>query len=242
MSYGGRATTKTGVHAEEHAIIHTTPDARLIPNEDGTLMVFPSVKIIPLSEQHYLDGASRINYRKVYTVEYNVKVWFTGYVDQGSESAVITSYNQANPPLGSSSQSSANNPYRRNASTYNGSSYFTQGIASNISGYPATSNDPTSSDYSNTASRSSYSGGAYSSTSSNSSTYGVYNNLRTNPPGQYATTQHSGFQYTAPGHSQPQYAPPRYPTSQYPSTITNNGQNYGSYNADHTYGSGSGRS
>ncbi|KAA8572079.1 hypothetical protein EYC84_002004 [Monilinia fructicola] len=141
MSYAGRATTKTGVIAEDHAIIHTTPDARLVPNEDGNQIIFRPVKMIPDSKRHELDPASRINYAKVYTVEYNVKVWFIGYVDRDSESTVKESYDQAHPPLNSSSQTSAPSSYQMDNSTYRNSFYTIPGPTPNYPHIPSYGNN-----------------------------------------------------------------------------------------------------
>ncbi|RAL64210.1 hypothetical protein DID88_002102 [Monilinia fructigena] len=140
MSYEGRATTKPGLYAEDHAIIHTTPNARLVPNEDGNRMIFRPVKVIPESKRHSLDSASRINYAKVYTVEYNVKVWFIGHVDRDSESTVKESYDQAHPPLNLSSQTSALRSYQIDDSAYSVPSFTTPGATSNYTNIPSYGN------------------------------------------------------------------------------------------------------
>ncbi|TGO35981.1 hypothetical protein BHYA_0139g00280 [Botrytis hyacinthi] len=241
MSYEGRATSKSGVHPEEHAIIYTTPEPRLVNNEDGSKMKFDPVKMIPDSSRHALDPASRINYAKIYTVEYNVKVWFIGHVDQACEQIVKKSYNDANLPLPLSSQPSVSVPtaYSINSPTYDNSSYAMPGPSSNIAGYP--------------------------STPSYSSTLGYSNQMSTPTPGYggasansniYASSQYSAPNYAQPSYSQPQYPPqypspypPQYPPSQYTpsqySTLqhqpypasTSQGYNY---DAQNTYEPGSG--
>ncbi|TGO20990.1 hypothetical protein BPAE_0250g00020 [Botrytis paeoniae] len=117
MTYGGRATSQPGVHAEEHAIIYTTKP-KLAPNEHISQMIFHPIRMIPDSARHHLDLASRINYAKTYTVEYNVKVWFIGKIDQDSEQTLRESYNQANPPLSLSISSSVPSSYSTNNPTY----------------------------------------------------------------------------------------------------------------------------
>jgi hypothetical protein len=43
-----------------------------------------SIRVNPTIEGQSLDTMSRINFKKVYTVEYNVKVWGFGNVDKAS--------------------------------------------------------------------------------------------------------------------------------------------------------------
>jgi hypothetical protein len=77
MTYGGQGCLKRGVHAEDHAIIYTST----YPEEfAGEGMRKKPIKVKPYSPQHKLEPASRLNYAKVYTVEYNVKVWFIGEI------------------------------------------------------------------------------------------------------------------------------------------------------------------
>jgi len=99
MSYGERATTKPGVHAEDHAIIYTTAGPKLVPGEENTGMVFKPVKVVPDNGRHKLDKASRLNYAKLYTVEHNVKVWFIGKVHRDYLLQVLNDHNIAHPPL-----------------------------------------------------------------------------------------------------------------------------------------------
>jgi hypothetical protein len=57
------------------------------------------IKVVPSDGRHKLDHASRLNYAKVYTVEYNVKVWFIGKIHRDSEGDLIVAYNDVHPPL-----------------------------------------------------------------------------------------------------------------------------------------------
>lgn len=97
MTYGGQATTKSGVHAHEHAIIHTTREPYYVPDEQPLNKV--SIRVRPANPQHKLERASRLNYAKVYTVEFNVKVWFIGQVHEESEWYLTAAYNEVHPPL-----------------------------------------------------------------------------------------------------------------------------------------------
>ncbi len=78
MTYGGQGCLKKGVHAGDHAIIYTTPQPARFAREDG--MTKKPIKVKQYSPQHKLEVASRLNYAKVYTVEYNAKVWFIGEI------------------------------------------------------------------------------------------------------------------------------------------------------------------
>jgi hypothetical protein len=58
-----------------------------------------SIKVTPDNSRHKLDDASRLNYAKTYTVEYNVKVWFIGKISSDSEWQIRSDYNRIHPPL-----------------------------------------------------------------------------------------------------------------------------------------------
>lgn len=98
MTYGGQGTTKRGVHADDHAIIYTSKDdgPQLMPNE---VLYKEPIRMNPISDAHKLDAASRVNYRKVYTVEHNVKVMFIGDLTRAARAQVIADYNLAHPLL-----------------------------------------------------------------------------------------------------------------------------------------------
>lgn len=57
------------------------------------------IKVAPNTARDKLAPASRLNYAKVYTVEYNVKVWFIGKIHRDSEYQVSADYNSLHPPL-----------------------------------------------------------------------------------------------------------------------------------------------
>ncbi|TGO26808.1 hypothetical protein BPAE_0053g00630 [Botrytis paeoniae] len=140
MTYEGRATSKPGVHADEHAIIYTTPQPILIENEDETKIKYHPVKMIPDSNKHKIEAASRINYHKVYTIDYNVKVWFIGRIDPDSQRAVTESFDQAHPLLSQSTQALAPSSYPASNLVYSPSPYTMSGTSSNIPSIKTASN------------------------------------------------------------------------------------------------------
>ncbi|KAM0143172.1 hypothetical protein ACHAP3_001303 [Botrytis cinerea] len=142
MTYEGRATSKPGVHADEHAIIYTTPVPKLIENEDGTKMTYRPVKMIPDSNRHKLEAASRINYHKIYIVDYNVKVWFIGIIDRGSEQTVRETFDQAHPPLSQSTQALTPSSYYASNSAYSSSPYTPSDTSSTIPSLKTASKKP----------------------------------------------------------------------------------------------------
>ncbi|OBT72488.1 hypothetical protein VF21_08520 [Pseudogymnoascus sp. 05NY08] len=92
LTYGRQATTKHGVKPNHHAIIYTVRSSnghrssRQPPQEiegEDPLLNAP-IRVDPTEPRHQLDVTSRINYAKVYTVEHNVKVCFTGKIHKNS--------------------------------------------------------------------------------------------------------------------------------------------------------------
>ena len=98
MTYGGQGTNKSGVHAKDHAIICTENPVRFHGEYEKGLTKEP-ITVEPVSKRHKLDQASRLNYAKLYTVEYNVKVWFIGKIHSKSEYQLTTDYNVVHPPM-----------------------------------------------------------------------------------------------------------------------------------------------
>jgi len=93
-TYSGKATLKPNlVNRQQHAIIYTSkhaPEEYSYEGEDGTI-VRESLEKDPIkvnAEQDgpegILDPRSRINYSKIYTVEYDVRVLNIGKVDPNS--------------------------------------------------------------------------------------------------------------------------------------------------------------
>jgi len=94
MTYGGRGTTKGGVNPDNHAIIYTEKPVLL---EGETKLAKQAIRVKPYSPQYKLEDASRLNYAKAYTVEYDVKVWFIGEVHQDSTWKLIAACNEIPP-------------------------------------------------------------------------------------------------------------------------------------------------
>lgn len=96
MTYGGLGTTKTGVHAEDHTIIYTGNVAVKMKKEK---IEKQAIRMYPFLARHKLHQASRINYAKVYTVEYNVKVQFVGIIAPKHQQRMVIDYNLTHRPL-----------------------------------------------------------------------------------------------------------------------------------------------
>jgi hypothetical protein len=62
---------------------------------------FASIRIIPKSSRHRLDPASRVNYTKLYTIEYNVKMHVIGQIDEDHKERFLASVRLAHPSLSS---------------------------------------------------------------------------------------------------------------------------------------------
>ncbi|ESZ94922.1 hypothetical protein SBOR_4714 [Sclerotinia borealis F-4128] len=167
---------------------------------------FPPIRMVSINTRHTLNEASRINYTKLYTVEYNVKVWFIGNIDRNFESTVKISYDKANPRLSSSPETSSTIPYRAGVPTYSNTSYPMPGISSNVSGYPIASG------YGNSMSRSSPSYDTrYNTGSGSTNSYEAYGSTKQIPSTQY----YNPSSYPPSQISPPEYPPSHYPTSQY---------------------------
>ena len=79
FTYGGRATTKSGIEPSEHAIIHTQGRRpRLVPGE--AILEKKSIAIVPAGSSVRLAPASRINFGIQRPIQHNVKVKDLGTV------------------------------------------------------------------------------------------------------------------------------------------------------------------
>ncbi len=98
---------KKGVQAKHHAVIYTGDKApSLIKGEKDKGLDKKPIRMKPDGSRHKLHFASRLNYAKLYTVEYNVKVWFIGRIEERSAVQLETDYNRihsarkdATPPV-----------------------------------------------------------------------------------------------------------------------------------------------
>lgn len=84
MTYGKRGTTKPGVKYEDHAIIYTGSQAPAELPDENRLIKKP-VRVDNYSNRGRLSIESRVNYAKLYTIEYNAKVCFIGKIHKDSE-------------------------------------------------------------------------------------------------------------------------------------------------------------
>ena len=99
LTYSGQGVNKIGVHANHHAIIYSGKRPIAFRGEKEKGLTMRPINVAPDNPRHKLDDASRLNYAKTYTVEYNVKVWFIGKVSSDSEWQLSTDYNRIHPPL-----------------------------------------------------------------------------------------------------------------------------------------------
>lgn len=60
----------------------------------GKEMTKHPIRVDPTVPRHHLDKASRVNYAKLYTVEYNTKVWFVGKIHKDSAHQFAADYNE----------------------------------------------------------------------------------------------------------------------------------------------------
>ncbi|PVH81053.1 hypothetical protein DL98DRAFT_514958 [Cadophora sp. DSE1049] len=100
LTYAGKGVTKTGVHAQHHApMFNKGGKVVYAKGEREKGLTRNPIEFEPASPRHKLDGISRLNYAKAYTVEYNVKVWFIGRIARESEWYLATDFNRTHPPL-----------------------------------------------------------------------------------------------------------------------------------------------
>ncbi len=66
---------------------------------DGEILYKEHIRMEPLDNTHNLDPASRVNYRKTYTVEHNLKIMIIGSLTRAVRAQVVTDYNFMHPRL-----------------------------------------------------------------------------------------------------------------------------------------------
>jgi hypothetical protein len=194
------------VHAEYHAIIYSGKKPVAFRGEKEKGLQMRSIKVTPDNPRHKLDDASRLNYAKTYTVEYNVKVWFIGKVSSDSEWQIKTDYNRVHPPLETRGIYSSHTSDRGDS----GPSY---------DGYRSPNFYGSSTSY----------GPAYPTTGTPSSTYGPpqgYGEASVQPSANYTNPYYNSSQ----GASQGSYGDEsHYPAgSAFPASSSSNVQGYGS--------------
>jgi hypothetical protein len=83
-TYSGQATTKPGVAAQDHAaVVPESGEAQYHPKEEK-LTKTPMIIIVENASTGPISPMARINFAKVYTVEYNVKVRKVGRIASDS--------------------------------------------------------------------------------------------------------------------------------------------------------------
>ncbi|RJE24960.1 hypothetical protein PHISCL_02724 [Aspergillus sclerotialis] len=88
LTYGGKGLAKSGIIPEDHAVIYmrgSEPTTR--SNESKTTKEPLEVK--PATHDQKLDKMSRLNFGKVYTVEYNIPVMPVGVLSSRSKPKLI---------------------------------------------------------------------------------------------------------------------------------------------------------
>jgi hypothetical protein len=100
LTYGRQGVLKHGVHAHDHAPIYTHGENLvLLKGEEERGLTRTAIAIVPDSPSVVLLPESRLNYAKLYPIEYNVKVCSMGQVWKGSQRDLIQDYNEVHPPL-----------------------------------------------------------------------------------------------------------------------------------------------
>lgn len=121
------------MHASHHAIIYSGKKPIAFRGEKEKGLTMKAINVTPDNSRHKLDDASRLNYAKTYTVEYNVKVWFIGKVSSDSEWQIRSDHNRIHPVpdiKGFPAPETPDNTHRSSAATTN------YAIDGGSSGYP----------------------------------------------------------------------------------------------------------
>lgn len=100
-NYGGRGTREDGVHFKESAIVYTSSDPPPLLEAEQISEKFASVRVIPRSPMDRLDTSSRVNYTKLYTIEYNIKMHVVGQIDIDHMERFLNNVRLAHPSLSS---------------------------------------------------------------------------------------------------------------------------------------------
>ncbi len=99
-TYGGRGVLKFGVRSREHAPLYMRGmSPELLKGEKERGLTREAIEIVMDRSTEELHSTSRLNYAKVYTIEYNVKVCSVGRVSTHSLRVLIEAYNEVHPPL-----------------------------------------------------------------------------------------------------------------------------------------------
>ncbi|PMD21188.1 hypothetical protein NA56DRAFT_703875 [Hyaloscypha hepaticicola] len=85
QTYGRQGLTKGGATAEHHAAIYSEEEVVF----EGEGLTKKGIRVVLFNPRDKLDATSRINYAKVYTIEYNVKVHFIGRLDPNHKHRIL---------------------------------------------------------------------------------------------------------------------------------------------------------
>ena len=109
LTYGGQGTAKSGVKPQDHAIVYTSDKGQKRRKEEKDIppeelegeekLIKKPIRINPLTPRDNLHPASRLNYAKIYTVEYNVKVAFVGTLHEKSVKYFKRDFNNTHADL-----------------------------------------------------------------------------------------------------------------------------------------------
>ncbi|CAG8961948.1 hypothetical protein HYFRA_00013728 [Hymenoscyphus fraxineus] len=81
LTYGGQATQKAGVVADEHVAVYTERrPTESLPTFPGEVLSRTPLRVLPNTPRDMLDVSSRLHLTKLYTVEFNIKVAIIGVV------------------------------------------------------------------------------------------------------------------------------------------------------------------
>jgi len=98
-TYGGRGTTDRCVRPQDHVIIHAGEEAKLMQGEKRSVLNKKPIKFIPDPPRNAdpdLLPSSRINFRKIYTIEHNIPVAKVGKISD-RDVVVLSVYAVAQP-------------------------------------------------------------------------------------------------------------------------------------------------
>ena len=95
FTYSGHGTTKPGVRASEHAVVHSWNEpARVLQGETG--ITKPPVVVVMAQGERSLHIASRIYFGIHHSIQYDVKVKVIGYVPSDQVHTLIGSWQAEN--------------------------------------------------------------------------------------------------------------------------------------------------
>jgi hypothetical protein len=118
QTYGSRGVEKQTLTKNDHAIIYTgssppKPTKKERPATHDEAPMRPPVRVNGAKRGSKLATMSRVNYRKIYTVEHNVKVYEFGKVHDADMESLISNFNDV-WQFGSGSGSRTPRAYQNN--------------------------------------------------------------------------------------------------------------------------------